>query len=235
MTNNYLTPNNCYTFCFSPVLNSNGFVRFINHSKLEENTICLTVNDKEFKYRVHREFPSVIADLIDLAVVVHTCDRLTVQDLRREQTCIHVMLPVRHPELLSTEPFYTKLQDLLEWATGSKWVFDFQKRTVSGRSVEQQSILLATVPEGCEVALWSGGLDALAGLYTRLQTIDTVPFMLFGTGSNSSVYARQEKVFQAIRQSFPTRLHLCRVSINFSNSKPLRKNPITRARGISST
>jgi 7-cyano-7-deazaguanine synthase in queuosine biosynthesis len=223
---------NNYTLNFKPVLNSNGSVEFIDHCENKILTVSFGVDDQDFQYRVRAEFPSIIADIVDLAVAIHVSDRLAFHDLNKKLRHLNIVLPVRHPELLRTEPFYTKLQDLLEWATGSKWVFDFQKRTVSERSVEQQSVLLSTVPEGCEVALWSGGLDALAGLYTRLQTRHTAPFMLFGTGSSKSVYARQEKVFQAIRQSFPTRLHLCRVPINFVNTKLLRKNKVTRARGV---
>ncbi|WP_027254689.1 hypothetical protein [Planktothrix agardhii] len=102
----------------------------------------------------------------------------------------------------------------------SRWSFDFQKRTTLDRTIEKQQIL-PIVPEGCEVALWSGGLDALAGLYTRLQTADHAPFMLFGTGSNPNTHNLQKKVFKALNPYFPNRLNLCRVRIPFSDSKQL--------------
>lgn len=173
-------------------------VRFIDHSRNKENTVGLTVDDQEFGYRVQREFPSVVADLIDLAVAIHASDRLVVQHLRRDQSRIRVVLPVRHPELLNTNSFQAKLENLLGWATGSRWAFDFQKRSASGRIVERQ-LVFPNDPEECEVALWSGGLDALAGLYTQLQINHTAAsFMLFGTGSNDNVYARQEQVFKVL-------------------------------------
>ncbi|MGB7440708.1 MAG: 7-cyano-7-deazaguanine synthase [Coleofasciculaceae cyanobacterium] len=177
------------------------------------------------------EFPSIIADLIDLAVAIHATDRLTIQHLRKEQTRLCVVLPVRHPELLSASVFQNKLSSLLEWATGSRWLFDFRKRLDSGRIIEQP-LLLSTAPYVGEVTLWSGGLDALAGLYTRLKTSHGLSFMLFGTGSNDNVYARQEQVFKALKPSFPNRLHLCRVPIRFSESNLHRKNKISRARGV---
>ncbi|MEW6493745.1 MAG: 7-cyano-7-deazaguanine synthase [Cyanobacteriota bacterium] len=231
MMKKHHTHDSDYTLHFSPVLNSNGFVRFIDHSRDKESTIGLTVDDKEFGCRIQREFPSVVADLIDLAVAIHASDRLAVQHLRREQSRIRLVLPVRHPELLNTGSFQAKLENLLGWATGSRWAFDFQKRTVSGRIVEQQ-LVFPNDPEECEVALWSGGLDALAGLYTQLQTSHTAPFMLFGTGSNDNVYARQEHVFKALQPSFPNPLNLCRVPIRFSDSSLHQKNKIFRARGV---
>ena len=232
MANNHHTHDSDYALHFSPVLNSNGFVRFIDRSRNKESTIGLTVDDREFGCRVQREFPSVVADLIDLAVAIHASDRLAVQHLHRQQSCIRVILPVRHPELLNTGSFQAKLESLLGWATGSRWAFDFQKRTVSGRIVEQEERIFPNDPEECEVALWSGGLDALAGLYTRLQTNHATPFMLFGTGSNDNVYARQEHIFKALQPSLLNRLNLCRVPIRFSESSLHQKNKIFRARGV---
>lgn len=220
-----------YTLHFDSILNSNGKVRFIDHSSGKESTIGITVDDQDFKYRVWQEFPSIIADLIDLAVAIQASDRLVLQHLHQEQRHIFVVLPVRHPELLNTSIFHAKLENLLEWTTGSRWSFDFQKRTTLDRTIEKQQIL-PIVPEGCEVALWSGGLDALAGLYTRLQASDTEPFMLFGTGSNHNTHDLQQKVFKALNPYFPNRLNLCRVPIHFSDSKQHRKNKISRARGV---
>ncbi|MFB2893044.1 7-cyano-7-deazaguanine synthase [Aerosakkonemataceae cyanobacterium BLCC-F50] len=227
----YQMHNSDYTLHFDSILNSNGKVRFVDRSSNNESTIGITVDDEDFKFRIWQEFPSVIADLIDLAVAIYATDRLISHPLDKEQICISVVLPVRHPELLNTVSFQNKLESLLEWTTGRRWFFDFQRRTASERIVENQQIL-RMVPQGCEVALWSGGLDALAGLYTRLQGSDPKPFMLFGTGSNNSVYARQKRVFKAIEPSFPNRLNLCRVPINFSDSNQYQKNKISRARGV---
>jgi 7-cyano-7-deazaguanine synthase in queuosine biosynthesis len=228
----YDTHDSDYTLLFDPVMNSNGNVRCINHSRDKESNVGISVDDSEFRYRVQQEFPPIIADLIDLAVAIHATDRLTFQNLRQKQTRICVVLPVRHPELLSTTSFHGRLSSLLEWATGSRWLFDFRKRLDSGRIVEQQPLLSSADPYVGEVTLWSGGLDALAGLYTRLKTSHEVSFMLFGTGSNDNAYARQEHVFQGIQSSFPNRLNLCRVPIRFSGSNLHQKNKISRARGI---
>ncbi|MFB2976397.1 7-cyano-7-deazaguanine synthase [Microseira sp. BLCC-F43] len=222
---------NNYTLHFEPVLNSNGSVRFIDCSQSKEVNVGINVDDEAFGYRVQAEFPAIVADLIDLAVAIHASDRLAPQNLSGKPRRLQVVLPVRHPELLSAEPFRTKLEHLLEWATGSEWVFDFQTRVAPERFVKQQ-LVLQTVPQGCEVALWSGGLDALAGLYTRLRMYPEKPFVLFGTGSSNSVYARQGEVAKKIESIFPGRCHLFRVPIRFHDSSEQQKNKRSRARGV---
>ncbi|WNZ44463.1 7-cyano-7-deazaguanine synthase [Leptolyngbya boryana CZ1] len=221
-----------YTLIFSPVMDRNGNVCFVDHSRNRKSTIGIVVDDSNFGYRIQQEFPSIIADLIDLAVAIHASDRLSLQNLRHQQARISIVLPVRHPELLSADPFQEKLSDLLEWATGSRWVFDFRKRLASERSVEQQPLLSPINSYVDEIALWSGGLDALAGLYTRLKANPEKSFMLFGAGSNDNAFDRQKRVFQVLRQSSPNNLHLCQIPIRFSASNQHQKNKISRARGI---
>jgi hypothetical protein len=229
----YETQDRNYTLRFEPLSNSNGTVHFIDHLKDEQSTIGFTVNDRELGYRVQQEFSSVIADLIDLAVAIYATDRLAFQPLHQGQNCIHVVLPTRCPELFNTQVFQAKLESLLTWATGSRWSFDFQKRTVVDRLVEHPSLPIA--PQGCEVALWSGGLDALAGLYTRLQDNLENSCVLFGTGSNDNIYARQGRVAQKIQSIFPGRCNLYRVPIRFSESSTHQKNKMSRARGVAFT
>jgi 7-cyano-7-deazaguanine synthase in queuosine biosynthesis len=224
--------NNDYTLIFDSIANKNGSVQFIDHSRGKESSIGIVVDDNEFRYRVQQEFPSIIADLIDLAIAIHATDRLTIQNLRQEQTRIRLILPVRHPERLSSIFLADKLSSLLEWATGSRWLFDFRKRLDSDRIVEQQPLLSSTTPYVSDVILWSGGLDALAGLYTRLKTNCETSFMLFGTGSNDNAFNRQKRVFHTLQRSFPARLNLCQVPVRFSESGLHQKNKISRARGI---
>ncbi|MBE9197676.1 MULTISPECIES: 7-cyano-7-deazaguanine synthase [unclassified Nodularia (in: cyanobacteria)] len=220
-----------YTLHFQPVSNKNGSVLFVDHSKNKKLIIGINVDDIEFKYRVKVEFPAIVADLIDLAVAIYTSDRLAPQSLTEKQRRFHVILPLRHPELLSAEPFRTKLDDLLKWTTDTEWVFDFQKRIAPERLVEHQSLPIA--PQGCEVTLWSGGLDALAGLYTRLLMYPEKQFVLFGTGSNKSpTYPHQERVYKEIQSIFPGSCNLFRVPIKVNKSSEQHKNKLSRARGV---
>ncbi|OUC12360.1 MAG: hypothetical protein B0A82_23080 [Alkalinema sp. CACIAM 70d] len=221
-----------FTLLFESVMSSGGNICLYDHSRNKESNVRIAVDDSAFSCRIQKEFPSIIADLIDLAVAIHAADRLTFQSLRQQQTQIHVVLPIRHPEILNQSSFQDKLSSLLGWATGSRWIFEFSQRVDLGRVVEQQPLLTSSDPYINEVVLWSGGLDALAGLYTRLKENHQISFMLFGTGSNDNSYARQGQIFQALLPSFPNRLNLCRVPIRFSESNLHIKNKISRARGI---
>jgi 7-cyano-7-deazaguanine synthase in queuosine biosynthesis len=83
-----------------------------------------------------------------------------------------------------------------------------------------------------EVALWSGGLDSLAGLYTRFQATPDQPFILFGTGSNTQIHSCQEKIAEKVQSIFPNRVSLLRVPIRFDQSSKQRKNKLSRVRGV---
>lgn len=218
-----------FTLNFSSVTNSSR-ICVLDHNSGKCSSVDINIFDQDFQYRIKQDFPSIIADLIDIAVAVHASDRLSEQKLDQSQTYINVILPVRNLTQMTNE-FREKLEDLLEWATGSRWSFTFQKRILGERNTELQHVV-ATIPEDCEVALWSGGLDALAGLCTRLQLNPSKSFLLFGTGSNDTVYSRQEDVFNALKKLFPNRLYLCRVPIRFSDSYFYKKNKISRARGV---
>lgn len=223
---------NKYTLIFSSIQNDDSSVRFINQTSGEEETVGVSIDDHEFQHRTQREFPSIVADLIDIAVAIHTTDRLTQQPLDDKQTCIHIILPVRNPSFLNKASIVEKLCKLLYWTTASRWTFEFQTRQDEGRDVERQPLLLSTRPHVDEIALWSGGLDALAGLCTRLQQNNGRNFMLFGTGSSDNVYARQRSVFECALTAFPSQLSLCRVPLRFSNSTEHIKNKFSRARGV---
>ncbi|MEG4012673.1 MULTISPECIES: 7-cyano-7-deazaguanine synthase [unclassified Microcoleus] len=220
-----------YTLDFGSGVNNNGCIQFTDHATKKESSIGITIDDEEFNYRVKQEFPSVVADLIDLAVAIHFADRLAFQNLRQDQSRIYVKLAVRHPEIMNTELFRSQLEILLEWATGSLWLFDFQKRSDSERSVVRQPSL-PVASQDCEVAMWSGGLDAFAGLYQRLRSHPEKSFLLFGTGGNVNVHKLQEDTEKQIRSIFPNRCTLYRVPIRFFDSNAVRKNKITRARGV---
>ena len=108
-----------YTFDFQPVLRRNGAVNFIDHLYNQEHLIGFNVNDEAFTYRVEKQFPSIIADLIDLAVSIYASDRLAFHDLDKTQRRLHVILPLRHPESFNGELLQAKLKELLIWTTGS--------------------------------------------------------------------------------------------------------------------
>lgn len=219
-----------YTLLFKDILNNHGKVHFIDNVTKEENILGFTIDDTEFGYRAQSSLPPIVADLIDLAVTICASDRLASQSLQKQQRSLNIVVSVRHPELLNAEPFQERLKDLMEWATGSQWNFEFKQRTASERFSENFALPIISGKQ--EVALWSGGLDALAGLYNQLKTYPDKSFVLFGTGCNTQVHHRQKEVFDKISLIFPGRINLYRLPIKFHDSKNCPKNKVSRARGV---
>ena len=221
-----------YCLHFDPLQDKGSIVRRIDRATGEDDRVRVNIDDRNFKHRIQQEFPPVIADVIDLAVAIHASDRLTIQDPQQPQIQLKVVLPVRHPEILNKSTLNQQLCQLLYWATGKQWVFEFERRSQPGRSIENQLLLCSSDPDVDEVSLWSGGLDALAGLYDRLKQSPAKSFALFGSGSNDNIHMRQKDVFHSLQYLFPNRLDLCRIPIRFDQSSHLEKNPFSRARGI---
>ncbi|MDB9313123.1 7-cyano-7-deazaguanine synthase [Spirulina sp. CS-785/01] len=221
-----------YTMSFDPISNCRGLVHFTDHKTNESQTVGFTVNDEDFQNRVKEYSPLVIADLIDLSAAIYASDRLAKHEPHKKQRRLNVILPVRNPKLLNSSSFQSKLNHLLIWTTGSQWVFHFKKRETDGRCVENQQLLFPKNMTNSEVALWSGGLDALAGLYTRLTMKPEQTFILFGTGSNNMIHSRQGTVAEKIQSIFPNHVSLLRVPIHFNKSGKQLKNKLSRARGV---
>lgn len=221
-----------YTLEFSSIQNTQGTVCFTDHARDQQVNVSINIDDTGFQCRLKVEYPSKIADLIDLAVAIHGSDRLVKQPFDQPPCQIKVILPVRNPDLLNSKLFQEKLEKLMHWATGSNWCFSFTKRDDQKRSAEENTLFDLPIDVN-EVALWSGGLDALAGLYNRICDAPNGLFILCGSGSNDNIIFKiQKQTFNAIEFLFPNRLKLYGVPIRFSNSKKCPKNPISRSRGI---
>ncbi|NEQ99341.1 MAG: hypothetical protein F6K30_21980 [Cyanothece sp. SIO2G6] len=222
-----------YTLRFEPIRNKRGYVHLVENHNGKEEKFGFVINDQDFEFRFQHVVPAQIADLVDIAASIHVSDRLVPQDLRKRERHISVYLPVRNPNLIRSTAFQEKLEGLLWWTTGSNWRFYFQDLD----SIERQSEIQGTLTRFWlipvdEVALWSGGLDALAGLYNRLVSFPTKSFRLLGAGGNTQVYNRQKIVAHKIREIFPDRISLARLSLTLSGTKKQSKNQVSRARGI---
>jgi hypothetical protein len=220
-----------YCLHFDSLQDNGSIVRRIDRATGEVHRFRVSIDDHDFKHRIQQVFPSVIADVIDLAVAIHASDQLTIQDPQQPQIQLKVVLPVRHPEILNKSTLNHQLCQLLYWATGKQWVFEFERRRQPGRSIENQPLLCSFNPVvDEEVSLWSGGLDALAGLYDRLKQSPDKSFALFGSDSNDNTHRRQQEVFYSLQHLFPNRLALCRIPFDLNTH--LEKNRFSRARGI---
>ena len=222
-----------YTFSFGPIQNQNTQVLMFNHLEEKNEYFSISINDKDLSINGLSTVPSVSSDLIDLAIAIHAVDRLI---KRRKDTSLsfRIELPIRNFDAFIKNNVCEILTRILEWYTNDCWYFEFSKRNVSGRNVEVQSQLpWRSLPSNnIEAALWSGGLDSLAGLNTRLLTNPDSYHILIGTGSNAYIHTKQRRIANEINQLFLNRTTLIQIPYRWSNTPSSEKSFGQRSRGF---
>ena len=224
-----------YTYSFKDIQSESGVVWVADYERHRRYPVQVSVDDSKLFSADYSTVSAPIADLIDLGVAVHTADRLSVRRNDRPYH-IHLIVPVRCPEALSSASVQELLTDVLYEYTHDHWTFTFVKRTDGGRPVEFKKPLQFPVePQPVtEVALWSGGLDSLAGLCNRLTSSPATQYILFGTGSNPHVHRVQLDVANAVKQQFSMAklINLVQVPIHLSEISGRPVNRDLRARGF---
>lgn len=228
-----------YTYTFDCITDESSRVRMVDCQRSLSAELQVKLNDRQFLSQTLQQMPSLLADLVDVAIAVHVADRfsLHVNDLPRQ---IHIELPIRHTTLFSQSHIIDRLQTILYWYTGDHWDFSFRKRLAPGRWAEMQQSLPFEKhsSQATEVALWSGGLDSLAGLLHRQQTNSSEQYMLLGAGSNTIIQHAQNQVFKGVRdlaqkhRQFTDALHLVQVPFSVTTPAPLLRSSAQLTRGF---
>ncbi len=225
-----------YTYDFEGITDrlSDSRLRITDHGNDLTHTISVAVDDTEFLDIRGRQLRSGIADLIDFAVSIHEADRWSKRP--KDAPCrIQVRLPVRHPEVLSATETQELLERFLYWYTGDAWAFEFGAFDKQRRFAERQLPLWAAPQHEIpvEVALWSGGLDSLAGLCNRVAQNSAERYLLFGAGGNFSILSTQRRVADAVKQRLSWRdISLTQLTIHQRETKRLRWDGRLRARSL---
>lgn len=222
-----------YTYVFNDIQPNFGWVVVTNHASGQHYQLQVSVDDSRLVSPERARLVAELADLVDLAVAVYTADRLSIRSADASSN-IRILLPVRRPGNFS-QHLTQMLEEILFWFTQDNWSLSFVQRTSMGRQIEIQDKLdFEPQSNTREVALWSGGLDSLAGYCNRLVTEAAETFTLFGTGGNSHVLNVQRTVYKRIRQCLPEaqRTNLVQIPIHLSVTSGIQKNRIMRARGF---
>lgn len=223
-----------YSYIFEDIDNTPRNVVLIDYLREKKHIFQVSVDDSQFNLKVNTQLSPELADLVDVAVAVAITDRLS---LRKEntRTRIHVALPVRNPEMFKRFHIDSHLHKTLCWFTNDYWYFEFKRRTSPDRpTVSQLRIpVVEHYEQSIEVALWSGGLDSLAGLCEQLITKPSTNFTLLGTGINEQVFSTQRGVAKHVSRRFPNRIKLVQVPIRSRNiNEDVKKNNRPNARGF---
>ena len=168
-----------------------------------------------------------VADVLDLALAIHTADRVTPHSLDGPVRHLRISLPVREPSRLHS--VQALLEELLWFTTGSEWRFSFSRRNAPSRASETPTLPL--VQAEVEIALWSGGLDALAGLDTQSRARPG-QFLLLRTGGNDGAIGRQRDVHKHLPDAFRRRASFLQIPLRIENADRRHQNTLSRARGV---
>jgi len=151
-----------------------------------------SIEDERLANALGQRLPEHLADLVDVAMAVYVADRLVPrrsagQDrfAPRWRRSLILELPVRCLSRWQQPEVGERLQECLEFLTEDDWSFTFVRREQQPRSSETQGFLLPTGLEPpVQVALFSGGLDSLAGAEASLQDATLGTLILLGGVTN---------------------------------------------------
>lgn len=222
-----------YEWVFGEIGDRLDTVSFVNRVRDETSRPRVSVKDWQILKKSQRRIPSIAADVLDVTMAIQFADWLSYPNPKGEQRVIEIAIPVRHPEKFDDPIIRAQLQTVLYWETGDHWLFRFKKRKSIGRFTELQNTMWPTSgnADELEVALFSGGLDSMAGLCQRLTRYPQKQFVLFSLGSNNNrLRAKQEYLARRISER-SGRVRL--VSVDFQRRKDSRgTNSLFRARGF---
>jgi hypothetical protein len=221
-----------YTYTFDDIGDQPSRVQCLNHRTGELQTATVLVDDQQLSLKRQRLLTAQLADCVDLAVAVAVADRLSTR--KADRPCrIHISLPTRHLEVFGDVQVLKQLQDTLYWYTHDHWSFTFLARSQYGRFAERQpSLFSPPSDQPVEIALWSGGLDSLAGVYHNLRLTPSIHYILLGTGANTIIHNIQQRAAGLVEDLFPGRTTLVQLPYRLDDTKDLQKHSLQRARGF---
>jgi hypothetical protein len=167
-----------------------------------------SIEDEKLANALGQRLPEHLADLVDLAMAVYVADRLVPrrspgQDrfARRWRRSLTLELPIRCLSRWQQPEVGERLQECLDFLTEDDWSFTFVRREQHARSSETQGFLLPTDLEPpIQVALFSGGLDSLAGAEASLQDPAPGTLILLGGVTNRRLNGVIETLVRDLRE-----------------------------------
>lgn len=160
-----------YTLLGKPFIDGISSSRFVDHTCDKHKDIQIVASEAKLSLSLFHNTDPIVADLLELAALVYAADKLATHPADGTVS-INVHAHLRNPQVFDS--LQSKLSTLLYWMTDCTWNFTFVDRRLADSAGSQQQLLPLIVAKSGppqEVALWSGGLDSLAGLSIRKQAI----------------------------------------------------------------
>lgn len=180
--------------------------------------------------------PPRLLDLLEIAAYVYCADRWshrggkTAVEYHAWSRDFVFYVKVRDFEFWSRDDVSEQLSAALTFLSGDRsFQFDFQP----GHETPPESLFdLQQVPDtdarDARIALFSGGLDSLAGAYQFLTRGDSRLCLVSHRSSQPQVGKTQDRLVQALQSGFPNRLQHYRFECNLTGQRAAEETQRTR-------
>lgn len=163
------------------------------------------------------------ADLLDIAKSVYLGDRLALRcprgwfdpKKRHWKRVLNLIIPVRDLSFWKNPTVLEQLTTVLDYATEDRWNFTFEPLH---NEFHQTSLALksgACNGQNVSVALFSGGLDAFAGIFAHLNKNRPDKTYLISAVTNRRMRGVQRRLVNALKRELQLSLDHIPVSLHF--------------------
>lgn len=175
------------------------------------------------------DFPDPVQDLLDVAVQAYLADRATPRGpvgTPGWSRQLPLVLSVRQPDVWNQPVVVSCLTEVLNWLTGDSWELSVSHRR--GQRQPRQS-RLAIDPVVDDVALFSGGLDATAGVALRMAENRSI--LAVGIATNLTMRGYQRRTYRLLSRAPIGSVRYVQVPLE-SRRGTRHDEPTRRTRGL---
>jgi 7-cyano-7-deazaguanine synthase in queuosine biosynthesis len=181
--------------------------------------------------------PARILDLLELAAYVFAADRAAFRGAKDAveyhawSRAMFFVVKVRDAAFWNQPRVKEKLSKAIRFMTGDfEYTFDFLPgHTTPPASLFDKEEFAITRQGPASVALFSGGLDSLAGVLERLETTNEEVFLISHRSGLPSTKRTQASLAQALRRNYPGRVHPYSFDCGLANERGAEETQRTRA------
>lgn len=188
-----------------------------------------------------RRLPSLLGDLLDIALAAYLADRLTPRAAMNDQRpvaerwsrSLKITVPVRDVERWSAPAIRDQLLQILTSLTDDAWDIQFVPRSADARSSELQSSL-GQLRDAVDpmVVLFSGGLDSTLGLIDAVRRSDNRRVIAASVLSNHRLGAVEANILRELRGKTRRDVNVAQVIVGLRGVGWRDQETTQRARGF---
>ncbi|MBA7542078.1 7-cyano-7-deazaguanine synthase [subsurface metagenome] len=181
--------------------------------------------------------PPRILDLLEIAAYVFAADRAANRgskeavELHAWPRAMHFVIRVRDTDFWNQASVKQKLSAALLFMTGDRdYLFDFEPgHSTPPTSLFDREEFTVVRQEPSSVALFSGGIDSLAGVLDRLESTKENLYLISHRSGQPSTKRTQKKLVKALIATYPGRIHHYSFDCGLSHHRAAEETQRTRA------